>query len=161
MNKKDKQLAINGGKPVTKETIVIHKPYLLEDDYKAVDKSLRSTFVSGDGPDCRKFEERLKEYLGVKHVLFTNSCTGALDLAFMVKRFPAEGEVIVPNFTYTSTALAPLLNNLRVVLVDVYKENGNIDIFKIKQAITSNTVAIMPVELGIEIPISTPCSNHL
>ncbi|MBN1186722.1 MAG: DegT/DnrJ/EryC1/StrS family aminotransferase [Bacteroidales bacterium] len=146
MNKKNKHLAINGGNPVTKENIIIHKPYLLEDDFIAVDRSLRSTFVSGDGPDCRKFEANLKQYLGVKHVLFTNSCTGALDLAFMIKKFPAEGEVIVPNFTYTSTALAPLLNNLRIILVDVYKENGNVDISKIKQAITSNTVAIMPVD---------------
>ncbi len=146
MNKNNVQLAINGGKPVTAEPVIIHKPYLLEDDFEAVNNSFRSTFVSGDGPDCRRFEEALKAYLGVKHVLYTNSCTAALDLAFMVKKFPPGSEVIVPNFTYTSTALAPLLNNLKVVLVDVYKENGSIDVSKIKDAITTNPVAIMPVD---------------
>jgi len=145
-DKTNKSLAINGGKPVTHDQVMIHKPFLDEEDFEAVNKSMRSTFLSGDGPDCREFEEALKKYVGVKHVLFTNSCTGALDLAFMVKKFPANSEVIVPNFTYTSTALAPMLNNLKVVLVDVYKENGNIDVTKIKDAITANTVAIMPVD---------------
>ena len=80
-------LAINGGTPVTKEPISIHKPYLDEDDFNAVNKAIRTTFVSGDGPECREFEKQLAEYLGVKHVLFVNSATSALELAFRVKRF--------------------------------------------------------------------------
>jgi perosamine synthetase len=146
MGTNDKKLAINGGDPVANNFIAIHKPVIDDQDINLVTETIKSTFVSGDGPACRKFEEKLKEYLGVKHVFFTNSCTGALDLAFMVKGFPAGSEVIVPNFTYTSTALAPLLNNLKVVLVDVYAENGNIDVSKIKDAITEKTVAISPVD---------------
>ena len=75
--------------------------------------------MSGDGPACREFEKLLADYLGVKHVLFMPSCTVALDLAFRVKEFPAGKEVIVPNFTYTSTALGALLNGLKIKLVDV------------------------------------------
>ncbi|MBN2350362.1 MAG: DegT/DnrJ/EryC1/StrS aminotransferase family protein [Bacteroidales bacterium] len=146
MNLEDKKLAINGGEPVTKNFIIIHKPEITREDIQKVTESIQSTFVSGDGPDCRKFEEKLKEYLGVKHAFFTNSCTGALDLAYMVRDFPAGSEVIVPNFTYTSTALAPLLNNLKVVLVDVNAYDGNIDIKKIEEAITDKTVAISPVD---------------
>ena len=146
MNKNNSKLAINGGTPVSKEPILIHKPYLDEDDFEAVNQAVRSTFVSGDGPACRQFEKELAEYLGVKHVLFVNSATSALELAFRVKNFKRGGEVIVPNFTYTSTALGALYNNLKIKLVDVYPVNGSIDVSKIQEAITENTVAIAPVD---------------
>jgi len=146
INRKNPELAINGGKPVSNETIIIHKPYMDEDDFKAIDETARSTFVSGNGKKCMEFEEKLANYLGVKYVLFTNSCTSALDIAYRVKDFPNNSEVIVPNFTYTSTALGPLLNNLRIKLVDVYSNNGNIDVSKIENAITNKTVAISPVD---------------
>lgn len=146
INKQNNLLAINGGTPITKEKVLIHKPYLLEDDFKAVDETTRTTFISGNGPKCMEFEKKLADYLGVKHVFFTNSCTTALDLAFKAKNFPAGSEVIVPNFTYTSSALGPLLNNLKIVLCDVYPDNGNIDVSKIETLITNKTVAIVPVD---------------
>jgi perosamine synthetase len=146
MNVQNIDLAINGGKPVTTQKVLIHKPYLDEEDFKAVEETVRSTFISGNGPKCLEFEKLLAEYLGVKHVLFTNSCTSALDLAFKAKDFPIDGEVIVPNFTYTSSALGPLLNNLKIKLVDVYPDNGNVDISKLEKAITEKTVAIVPVD---------------
>ena len=148
MNIKNKNLAINGGKPVSEEPILIHKPYLDEEDFRIVDKTMRSTFVSGDGPACRQFEKDLAEYLGVKHVLFVNSATSALELAFRVKNFKPGAEVIVPNFTYTSTALGALYNNLKIRLVDVYPDNGSIDIEKLERAINNKTVAIAPVDYG-------------
>ncbi len=148
MNTQNKGLAINGGQPVSDEAILIHKPYLDEEDFKIVDKTIRSTFVSGDGPECRQFEKDLAEYLGVKHVLFVNSATSALELAFRVKNFEPGSEVIVPNFTYTSTALGALYNNLKIRLVDVYPDNGSIDIEKLGKAINKNTVAIAPVDYG-------------
>jgi len=140
------QLAINGGEPVSNETILIHKPNLDEKDFQAAYDAVKSTFVSGDGPACREFEKKLAEYLGIKHVLFMTSCTVALDLAFRVKDFSPGSEVLVPNFTYTSTALGALLNNLTVKLVDVYPDNGNIDVGKIEAAINEKTVAIAPVD---------------
>ena len=139
-------LAIEGGKPVSKEPILIHKPSLLDEDVQAVTDAVRSTFVSGDGPACRQFEENLKNYLGVRHALFMTSCTVALDLAFRVKDFPPGSEVIVPNFTYTSSALGPLLNQLKIVLADVRPDNGNIDVDKLESYITPRTVAICPVD---------------
>jgi perosamine synthetase len=145
-NLKDPKLAINGGTPVAEETVVIHKPYLDENDFQAVDRTLRSTFISGNGPQCMEFEKGLAAYLGVRHVLYTNSCTTALDLAFRAKDFPAGSEVIVPNFTYTSTALGPLLNSLKVRLADVDALNGNIDVDKIEALVNERTVAIAPVD---------------
>lgn len=148
MNTKNKNLAINGGKPVSANPILIHKPFLDENDFKIVDQTIRTTFVSGDGPECRKFEKKLADYLGVKYALFVNSATSALELAFRVKNFKPGSEVIVPNFTYTSTALGALYNNLKIKLVDVYSDNGSIDIHKIEEAISENTVAIAPVDYG-------------
>lgn len=146
MDRHNKLLAINGGTPVTRNPILIHKPYLDEDDFAAVGRAVRSTFVSGDGPECRRFEELLAGYLGVKHVLFVNSATAALELAFRVKDFPPGSEVIVPDFTYTSTALGALYNNLKIVLADVYADNGSIDVSKLERHITGRTVAIVPVD---------------
>jgi len=148
INKNNPNLAINGGSPVSKEPILIHKPYLDEDDFKTVDIATRSTFVSGDGPDCRIFEKNLAEYLGVKHALFVNSATTALELAFRVKNFPKGSEVIVPNFTYTSTAIAAAYNDLVIVLADVYPDNGSIDVAKLEGYINEKTVAIAAVDYG-------------
>ena len=146
LDKSNRALAINGGKPVTEGPVLIHKPYFDEDDFGAVDRAMRSTFVSGDGPDCREFEKMLAEYLGAKHVLFVNSATAALELAFRAKSFKPGSEVIVPDFTYTSTALGALYNNLKIVLADVCKDNGSIDVSKISKLITPQTVAIAPVD---------------
>ncbi len=146
MNKANKLLAINGGEPVSKIKVPLYKPTIEADDIEAVTNAVASTFVSGDGPECRAFESELAAYIGVKHAFFTINCTAALDLAFMIKDFPAGGEVIVPNFTFTSTALAPILNNLIVKLVDVDPLSGNIDVNKIEEAITSKTIAICPID---------------
>jgi dTDP-4-amino-4,6-dideoxygalactose transaminase len=158
--KGNRELAINGGKPVTSEPVLIHKPYLDEEDFAAVEQAIKSTFVSGDGPHCRKFEEMLAEYLGAKHVLFVNSATAALELAFRVKDFPSGSEVIVPDFTYTSTALGALYNNLKIVLADVYADNGSLDVSKLESLITRNTVAIAPVDYA-GIPAEMDAINEI
>jgi dTDP-4-amino-4,6-dideoxygalactose transaminase len=148
LQKSNIDLAINGGNPLSKEPVLIHKPYLDEEDFAASDKALRSTFISGDGPECREFEKQLSEYLGVKHVLYVNSATTALELAFRVKNLPKGGEVICPNFTYTSTAIAAMYNDLKIVLADVYPDNGSLDISKLEGYITPKTVAIAAVDYG-------------
>lgn len=141
-----KTLKIFGGVPVNQKKIPLYVPTIENDDIEAVKNTVASTFVSGDGPECRKFESELSEYIGTKHVFFTTSCTAALDLAFMIKNFPPGSEVIVPNFTFTSTALAPILNNLKVVLVDVDPITGNIDVNRVEESVTEKTVAIIPVD---------------
>jgi dTDP-4-amino-4,6-dideoxygalactose transaminase len=153
-------LAINGGKPVSAEPVLIHKPDLDEDDFAAVDRAMRSTFVSGDGPDCRAFEKMLADYLGARNVLYVNSATTALELAFRVKNFEQGSEVIVPDFTYTSTALGAIYNNLKIVLADVYPDNGSLNVSKIEKLITDRTVAIAPVDYA-GIPADMDAINEI
>ena len=135
IDKKNSKLAINGWKPVSPKKIVIHKPYMDEEDFQAVYETAKTTFISGDGPACREFEKELANYLGCKHVLFMNSATSALELAFRVKDFKPGSEVLMPDFTYTSTALGVLYNNMKIKLVDVDPITGLIDINKIEEAI--------------------------
>jgi dTDP-4-amino-4,6-dideoxygalactose transaminase len=109
---------------------------------------------------CREFEQKLSEYLGVKHVLFVNSATSALELAFRVKAFRPGSEVLVPDFTYTSTALGALYNNLKIHLVDVYSDNGSLDVSKLEDVINENTVAITPVDYA-GIPADMDAINEI
>ena len=125
--------------------IPIHVPSIGESDIDLVVKALKSTFVSGDGPICRELEKEIENYLGVGS-LFLNSATAGLELAFRAKKFKPECEVIVPNFTFTSTALGPMYNNLKIVLADVQSDTGNLDPSKLEKYVTDKTVAIVPVD---------------
>lgn len=139
------ELAVRGGKPIREKRIPLVRPYFDKDDEAAVAERVRSGWVVGDGPKCREFEEAFAQYLGVRYALLTTSCTAALDLAFMALGLP-EGEAIVPDYTFTSTALAPILNGLRVKLCDVEYHTANIDPDLVRKCITKNTKAIVPVD---------------
>lgn len=136
-------LAIYGGKPVASRIIPLTKPYFGEEEKKAVLEAM-SNFASGSGPQTEKFEAELCKYLGVKYTVFLNSCTAALHLSLMVAGIK-RGEIICPDYTFTSTALAALLNNAVPKLCDVELDTGNIDPEKAKALANSRTKAIIPV----------------
>ena len=122
--------------------IPLNIPYFGEEEIKAAADSVRSTWVCGDGPKCREFEAELAKYLKVKYAFIVTSGTAALDLA--VKTAGIKGDIIIPTFTFTATALAAVLNNCKPVLVDAQLDTINIDPKLIK--ITDNTKAIIPVD---------------
>src|SRR3989344_4759395 len=124
--------------------IPLNMPYFGEEEIKAATDSIKSTWVVGDGPKCREFEAELAKYFKVKHVFIVTSGTAALDLA--VKTAGIKGDIIVPNFTFTATALAATLNNCKPVLVDVQLDTINIDPELIKKNIKDNSKAIIPVD---------------
>lgn len=138
-------LAISGGEPVRKAMLPLAMPYFDKSDEEAVGERIRSTFVIGDGPKGKEFEEVFAKYLGVKHAILVTSCTAALDLAFMVLGFDG-GEAIVPDYTFSSTALAPILNGLKVRLCDVEYDTATINPDEIKKHITKETRAIVPID---------------
>lgn len=125
--------------------IPFHIPYFDKDDEEAVAERIRSTWVIGDGEKCKEFEKEFAKYLGVKHAFLTPSCTAALHLAFMAADIKS-GEVVVPDWTFGSSAFAPILSGAAVKFCDVENETGNIDIDSFKNAITEKTRAVVPVD---------------
>lgn len=106
---------------------------------------IRRRHVAGDGHYTRLCHTFLEEHLGVKKALLTTSCTHALEMAALLLDIKAGDEVIVPSFTFVSTANAFVLRGARPVFVDIRPDTLNIDERLIEQAITERTRAIVVV----------------
>lgn len=116
-----------------------------EIDEAIFDVIKKSSFVKGE--EVKKFEEKLAEYLNVKHVISCGNGTDALQIALMALDLEEGDEVITPNFTFISTVEVILLLKLKPILIDIDKKNFLIDTNKIKEKITKRTKVIMPVHL--------------
>jgi UDP-2-acetamido-2-deoxy-ribo-hexuluronate aminotransferase len=104
-----------------------------------------TTFING--PAVHDFQKDLETYLGVKHVIPCANGTDALQIAMMALGFKPGDEIITASFTYVATAEVIALLGLKPVLVDVDPKTFNIDPDALERAITSKTVAIVPVHL--------------
>ncbi len=104
-----------------------------------------TTFIKG--PDVKLFEEELREYVGVKHVISCANGTDALYLAMMVLGLKPGDEVITTNFTFIATAEVVALLGLKLILVEPDPDTFNISAEAIQSAITLKTKAIVPVHL--------------
>lgn len=113
---------------------------------EAIEKTTgRGDFILGE--ELKLFEKEFARYCGVKYAVGVNSGTDALFLGLRSLGITAGDEVIVPAFTYIATALAVTFSGARPVFVDVRQDSYNIDLDKIKKAITKRTKAIIPVHL--------------
>jgi len=110
-----------------------------------VRKALAQGHISGDGPFSRQCEELLEQTLGAPRVLMTTSCTHALELSALLLEIEAGDEVIVPSFTFPSTAGAFSLRGARVVFCDVHPTTLNLDERQLESIVTDRTKAIVPV----------------
>lgn len=142
---KRSHLALNGGSPTRRSPLPLYKPWFGREELAAVAECLYSGKVGGDGPKGRQLERDLREFLGVHRVLLTTSCTGALEMAMMISGINAGDEVILPSFTFVSTANAVVRVGARPVFVDIQVRTYNIDPAFIENAITPRTRAIIPV----------------
>lgn len=104
-----------------------------------------SAFING--PEVKKFQEELEEYLGVKHVIPCANGTDALQVALMALDLKPGDEVITPDFTFAATVEVVALLGLTPVLVDVEPQSFNISPEAVRKAITPKTKAIVPVHL--------------
>lgn len=114
-----------------------------EDQY--VLESMRSEKISGDGKFTQLCHKWFEEALGCKKALLTPSCTQALEMAAILADIQPDDEVIMPSYTFVSTANAFVLRGAKIVFVDIRPDTLNIDENLIEQAITSKTKAIVPV----------------
>lgn len=101
--------------------------------------------ISGDGKFTRKCSRWMEERFQVKHTLLTTSCTHALEMAAFLAGIKPGDEVIMPAYTFVSTADAFVLQGAKLVFVDVRPETMNMDERLIEEAITERTKAIVPV----------------
>lgn len=101
--------------------------------------------ICGDGPFTKKCSAWMKESFHTKEVLLTTSCTHALEMASYLAGIGPGDEVIMPSYTFVSTADAFVLRGATCVFVDIHPETMNIDETKIEEAITEKTKAIVPV----------------
>lgn len=131
--------------PSPKPTIKFNSATITEADEAAVLSALRSEHISGNGPFGQQAEEMLSQIHGGSRVLLTTSCTHALEMSALLLELEPGDEVIVPAYTFVSTALAFLMHGGKPVFVDVREDTLNIDENLIEAAITPRTRAICVV----------------
>jgi dTDP-4-amino-4,6-dideoxygalactose transaminase len=123
-------------------------PPLLGGEIKYIKKALQNKKLSGDDFYSKKCQEWLEEELKCKKVLLTPSCTAALELASLLCEINPGDEVIMPSFTFSSTANAFALRGAKIVFTDIRSDTMNIDENIIEKAITAKTKAIVVVHYG-------------
>lgn len=125
--------------------IPFNKPFVVGKELYYIAQAVMQNHLSGDGPFTRRCHEWLEEQLKCKLALLTHSCTGALEMAAILCNIQPGDEIIMPSFTFVSTANAFVLRGGVPVFVDIRPDTLNIDEQLIESAITPRTKAIVPV----------------
>jgi len=131
------------------------RPFIVGKELYYIAQAVQSGHLSGDGSFSARCHEWLKANLGCKAALLTQSCTDALEMAALLCDVQPDDEVILPSFTFVSTANAFVLRGARPVFVDVNEDNLNIDHRIAAEAVTERTKAIVPVHYA-----GVPCDMH-
>lgn len=125
--------------------IPFNKPTLVGNEQQYVLDSLHSGKLSGDGQYASRCHQWFEQRLNCKKALLTPSCTHALEMAAMLIGITKGDEVIMPSYTFVSTANAFVLRGAKIVFVDIRPDTLNIDEKQIENAITNKTKAIVVV----------------
>jgi len=128
-----------------KKILKFTEPSFIGNEEEYILQVLKGLRLSGDGYFTNKCHDWFRENTVVKKPLLTTSCTHALEMIAMLINIEDGDEVIMPSFTFTSTANAFVLRGAKIVFVDIRPDTMNIDENKIENAITSKTKAIVPV----------------
>ena len=110
-----------------------------------VKKAVESMHICGDGEFTKRCNTFLEETTGTKKCLLTTSCTHALEMAALLCDIKEGDEVIMPSYTFVSTADAFVLRGAKIVFVDIRPDTMNIDETLIEDAVTEKTKVIAPV----------------
>ena len=125
--------------------IPFNRPYVTGNENKYIAEVLESRRFSGNGPFTRKCEAILKEMTGAKKVVLCPSGTAALEMMMILADIGPGDEVIMPSFTFSSTANAVALREALPVFVDIRPDTLNIDEALIEKTVTPRTKAVVPV----------------
>ena len=131
---------------MTNEKIIpFNRPYLTGKEIKYIRQARRRAQLAGDGYFTRKCQQWLDKNLGTKKAFLTHSCTSALEMAAVISNIQAGDEIIMPSYTFVSTANAFVLRGGIPIFVDIRPDTLNIDEKLIEKAITPRTKAIVPI----------------
>jgi len=125
--------------------VPFNKPYMSGDELANIAAAHAAGHLSGDGEFTKRCNKWLEEQIGCHRALLTHSCTAALEMAALLLDLNPDDEVIMPSFTFVSTANAFVLRRATPVFVDIRPDTLNIDESLIEQAITPRTRAICVV----------------
>lgn len=125
--------------------IPFNKPFIVGNELKYIEEAVRSGKISGDGIFTKKCQEYFQVKYGFPKVLMTTSCTDALEMAAILCDIKQGDEVIVPSYTFVSSANAFALRGAKLVFADSYSDNPNVDPVEIEKLITDKTKVIVPV----------------
>jgi dTDP-4-amino-4,6-dideoxygalactose transaminase len=125
--------------------IPFNKPFTIAEELANIADAIRQGHIAGDGPYTRRCHEWLERHLATHKALLTHSCTAALEMSAILCDLAPGDEVILPSFTFVSTANAFVLRGAVPVFVDIRRDTLNLDERLIEAAITQRTRAIVPV----------------
>ncbi len=125
--------------------IPFNKPFFTGNETKYISDAVISGKISGNGIFTQKCQYYFEKTYNIKKCLLTTSCTDALEMAAILCNIKPGDEVIVPSYTFVSTALAFIRQGAKIIFVDSTNEHPNMDVEKIEELINSNTKAIVPV----------------
>lgn len=125
--------------------IPFNKPSAVGSEFSFIDEAFKRGQLSGDGYFTKRCNERISELSGSPSALLTHSCTAALEMAAILCNLKPGDEVIMPSFTFVSTANAVVLRGATPVFVDIDHRSLNIDPDQVEAAITPHTRAIFAV----------------
>lgn len=125
--------------------ISFNKPPYIGNEEAYMGEAIRNSKISGDGVFTKKCHKWIEDNTGTAKALLTTSCTAALEMTAMLCDIQAGDEVIMPSYTFVSTANAFVLRGARIVFVDIRPDTMNIDEKLIEDAITDRTKVIVPV----------------
>jgi len=139
------KLAVEGGKPVSDKKIPIAKPVFSDGVLGDISQVLKSGYLR-QGPRTKQFEEEFRKKVGARYAYAVNSGTAALHVAYLSILKPCD-EVIVPDFTFMSTASTVVFSGGRPVFADIDGETLTIDPEDVNEKVAPKTRAIAPVHL--------------
>lgn len=125
--------------------IPFNKPPFVGNELNYIEEAIKSHKLCGDGMFTKKCSKRLEQLSGTTKALLTTSCTHATEMAAILANIQPGDEVIMPSYTFVSTANAFVLRGATVVFVDIRRDTMNMDETLIEDAITSKTKVIVPV----------------
>jgi dTDP-4-amino-4,6-dideoxygalactose transaminase len=128
-----------------REVIPFNRPFMTGKELGYIAEAHANGHLAGDGPFTRRCHGWLEKQVGCAKALLTHSCTGALEMAALLADIGPGDEVIMPSYTFVSSANAFVLRGGVPVFVDVRPDNFNLDEKRIEAAITPRTRAIVPV----------------